>query len=469
MAATRQLKSGKVGLPSVFIALACCWLIGSVSAMADPKISPGNGSQTDNSAWSPYFADLQRRIKKHWFPPKGQASQQVKVQFHLGKDGVLSNTRILKSSGQQVVDGAALRAVENSAPFRPLPDFAAGTGVDFSFTFDDAVFNGGLGLAICSGMSGGSRPDGTLRSTPIAPSRPTAAKARDFESWHNAAVHGDLDAQTLVGITYFNGPPKDGYLAYLWTSYAAEHGSHSAVGDRPILETYLTPSQIKEARAILKKWDPSKPIPPRPSFTFAVNDVITNPPVDRLRAAAEQGNPLAQMQLSREYSIIGRLGRDEKESMKWLRKAADAGNPDALRTLANMDPSASKALLQKANIQEQSDARSYLAGLTFTPMGNETPSDPSEAVKYWTQQAEQKYDKRALFNLGLAYHKGFGVAADDVMANMWLTLAVACFDWKVSLETRSQLRTLLTTEQIDEGVRMAKEWMTKHPLPEQSK
>jgi TonB family protein len=88
------------------------------------------------------MADLQRRIKRQWFPPKGNESKRVKVVFKVHRDGQMSNLRMLVSSGLTIADQAALKAVENAAPFRNLPD-GAPDDVDIEFTFDYNVFNGG--------------------------------------------------------------------------------------------------------------------------------------------------------------------------------------------------------------------------------------------------------------------------------------------------------------------------------------
>jgi TonB family protein len=92
--------------------------------------------------WGPYMADLQRRIKRAWYPPKGNESKRVKVMFKVHKDGQVTNLRMLVSSGLAIADQAALKAIENAAPFRPLPD-GADDAVDIEFTFDYNVFNGG--------------------------------------------------------------------------------------------------------------------------------------------------------------------------------------------------------------------------------------------------------------------------------------------------------------------------------------
>ncbi len=102
---------------------------------------PAASAQADVD-FGPYMADLQRRIKRAWFPPKGNESKRVVVQFKVHKGGELSNLRIDHSSGLAIADQAALKAVENAAPFRPLPP-GASDDVDIQFTFDYNVFGGG--------------------------------------------------------------------------------------------------------------------------------------------------------------------------------------------------------------------------------------------------------------------------------------------------------------------------------------
>lgn len=92
--------------------------------------------------FGPYMADLQRRIKRAWFPPRGQESRKVVVIFKIHSQGELSDLRIERGSGVALADQAALAAVQNAAPFRPLPAGAPAV-VDIQFTFDYNVFSGG--------------------------------------------------------------------------------------------------------------------------------------------------------------------------------------------------------------------------------------------------------------------------------------------------------------------------------------
>jgi TonB family protein len=110
--------------------------------------NPGANNRAGNSTaaqadvdFGPYMADLQRRIKKHWFPPKGNESKKVVVVFKVHSGGELSALRLDRSSGVAIADNAALKAVEDAAPFRPLPA-GAPDSVDIQFTFDYNVFTG---------------------------------------------------------------------------------------------------------------------------------------------------------------------------------------------------------------------------------------------------------------------------------------------------------------------------------------
>ena len=90
--------------------------------------------------FGPYMRELQRRIKLNWDPPKGNESKTVVLLFKIAKDGRLLSCRVNKSSGLPSADQAALKAVELTAPFRPLPADFKGQSIDIQFTFDYRVF-----------------------------------------------------------------------------------------------------------------------------------------------------------------------------------------------------------------------------------------------------------------------------------------------------------------------------------------
>lgn len=67
----------------------------------------------------PYVADVKRRVMRAWFPAKD--SRKVVLQFHLDKTGVLIGPVKVNVSGGANADNCALKAVQEAAPFRPLP------------------------------------------------------------------------------------------------------------------------------------------------------------------------------------------------------------------------------------------------------------------------------------------------------------------------------------------------------------
>lgn len=92
--------------------------------------------------FGPYMRELQRRIKLNWDPPKGNESKTVVLLFKIAKDGRLLSCKVHRSSGLPSADQAALKAVELTAPFRPLPADFKGQNIDIQFTFDYRVFGG---------------------------------------------------------------------------------------------------------------------------------------------------------------------------------------------------------------------------------------------------------------------------------------------------------------------------------------
>lgn len=101
----------------------------------NPKGAPGIDAIKEPD-FGPYMKELQRRIKMNWDPPKGNESKRVVLLFVISRDGRLMNVKVLRSSGLQAADNAAINAVKLTAPFRPLPPEFRGNSVDIQFTFD---------------------------------------------------------------------------------------------------------------------------------------------------------------------------------------------------------------------------------------------------------------------------------------------------------------------------------------------
>ncbi len=130
----------------------------TASILAIPSKLPGGVLKFDydalsievkNPAWTndetpdfgPYQTELRRRIKRAWFPPKGQENRRLTVSFRVSTNGNMSELQIAKTSGIANVDQAGLDAVKNAAPFRPLPA-GAPECIKVIFTFDYDLYQG---------------------------------------------------------------------------------------------------------------------------------------------------------------------------------------------------------------------------------------------------------------------------------------------------------------------------------------
>jgi TonB family protein len=72
-------------------------------------------------AYNYYYAQIQSRIEGAWTrSPVGSDAHAV-IFFTIHSDGSISDLRVGESSGFDTYDLAALRAVQNAAPFAPLP------------------------------------------------------------------------------------------------------------------------------------------------------------------------------------------------------------------------------------------------------------------------------------------------------------------------------------------------------------
>lgn len=92
--------------------------------------------------WGPYMVDLEKRIKRNWNPPKGNSSKHTVVTFTVGRNGRVLSNKVTKSSGNPLVDKAAIDAIYLAAPFKPLPAGFKGESIDIKFTFNYNVING---------------------------------------------------------------------------------------------------------------------------------------------------------------------------------------------------------------------------------------------------------------------------------------------------------------------------------------
>jgi uncharacterized protein len=150
-----------------------------------------------------------------------------------------------------------------------------------------------------------------------------------------------------------------------------------------------------------------------------------------LQEKAEQGDGEAQAYLGFMYYRGNSVEQDYEQAHKWFSMAAEQGISFAQLGLGTM----------------------YSAGLGV-------PQDDTEAARWYGKAAEQG-NVGCQYRLGTMFHEGVGVKQCCIQAYKWLTLAA--MQGVTQAETlRDRLASEMTSEQIEEGQKLAREWMAHH-------
>lgn len=165
----------------------------------------------------------------------------------------------------------------------------------------------------------------------------------------------------------------------------------------------------------------------------ATPTLAQTPDINALKDKAEQGDAEAQLALGAAYYNGEGVAEDDKEAVRWYRKAAEQGD---------------------------AGAQSFLGDAYYD--GEGVTKDDAEAVKWWRKAAEQG-DAPAQGGLIFAYYNGVGVAKDYVESYKWLNLGGV--GHKETSDMRDGIEKMMTREQIAEGRRRAREWLEKHHKP----
>ncbi len=98
----------------------------------------GDGADVDYGSW---LTAMQRKIKKSWFPPRGNESNKIVIAFKAHKDGTVTGIKMVTASGVAVADTAAVEAIKQAQPLPPLPAGSPDV-IQVNFKFDYDVFSG---------------------------------------------------------------------------------------------------------------------------------------------------------------------------------------------------------------------------------------------------------------------------------------------------------------------------------------
>ena len=111
-------------------------------------------------------------------------------------------------------------------------------------------------------------------------------------------------------------------------------------------------------------------------------------------------------------------------------------------------------------LAERGDAiAQYNLGVMYAE-GQGVPQDYKESFKWYRLSADQGMAK-AQFNLGVMCSKGQGVLQDYVQAYKWFNLP-GVKDDKDAVHNRNIIEKRMTSDQIAEAQRLAREWMERH-------
>ena len=103
-------------------------------------------------------------------------------------------------------------------------------------------------------------------------------------------------------------------------------------------------------------------------------------------------------------------------------------------------------------------------------LGSGVPQDYAEAVR-WLRPAAEQGASLAMVEFGTMLANGQGVSRNNVLAYMWLNLAVSLVQptsdglarvREIAKRARDQVARRMTSAQIAEAQRLAREWCAKH-------
>ena len=105
--------------------------------------------------------------------------------------------------------------------------------------------------------------------------------------------------------------------------------------------------------------------------------------------------------------------------------------------------------------------------------GEGVPQDYAEAAKWYRLAADRHWGLAiARLNLGLLYEFGDGVPQDYVQAHMWFNLTVNAPHRYVAeqaienaIKSRDIVEGKMTSSEIEEAQRLAREWLAAHSCP----
>jgi TonB family protein len=108
---------------------------GGLSSQSKGGSGDGVTLDVQNFCCPEYIVLMRQRIYQRWNPNQGATGQPV-VKFTIRRDGMLTQVELEKSSGQELLDNEARRAVINTMQLPPLPREFTGEHLTVHLTFE---------------------------------------------------------------------------------------------------------------------------------------------------------------------------------------------------------------------------------------------------------------------------------------------------------------------------------------------
>jgi TonB family protein len=103
---------------------------------------------TPEPKFQDYFNQIRERIKSKWIYPYEASSRgiegELQIEFGIAKSGELQFIEKRASSGIELLDDYAMRAVQLASPFPPVPDALSKGGIPINGIFRYHILTGGM-------------------------------------------------------------------------------------------------------------------------------------------------------------------------------------------------------------------------------------------------------------------------------------------------------------------------------------
>jgi|SRR5579872_1463359 len=303
----------------------------------------------------------------------------------------------------------------------------------------------------------------TARAIPFPSSQNSTAEnpltSSEVSAIRAKAEAGDPVAENAIGVMYRigRGVAKDKEEAVHWYRKAAKHGNSAAMFN--LGAAYYNGDGVAIDDVMSCAW-----------FLLAEEAGYSEADAAVRRAASENSARIteASAKVAEMYESGNELPKDEFNALRWYRKAADGGAPEAAVKVAGMlldgrNPSQAEYMEARKRCQDAAD-RQYSPGAygmaIIYQRGLGVAKDPTEAAKWLIRAADLGHPK-AMLQLAEAYWRGDGVKADLVAAYMWVWLA---YNSNVPGSDRDEeaLRKEMGQKDIGRAKKKADEWARQH-------